>query len=639
MEGVREVATAESIDQPGAQRTAAPPFDDVYLQHRRRVFAICFSSLGNAEDAEDATQETFVKAAPHLAHFEGNVGAYLSVVARNVCCDEVRRRSLQRRAANELGRRGGREEIESRAVDRSILSRLLPRLSRTERELLLHSFAGYSYDEIADFTGSPVGTVRVRLARARKRARGLAGGAAAAILLGWRMLQHGAQRAVRAPGTAMSAVAEQAGLASGAVVTSLIAAAVAGSGLANQAQPVAVRSIAPVAASAATGPAPVPAAQGTSLGGGASVGSSAGRSSGPAQTVPLPARPAPPPPQAQSWVEGVASAPNAPDNSAQPGPALMWGHIGGGEVLFRSDDGGRSWRQLGGHGFVAGQVLVPPSFPANPTLFEVSAARGLLVSRDGGASWAASGVTVATGASPAAAAVMAASPAGHARVAADTGQGSIVVFDATSGQTVTDTPASSVSSGHLTAVVALGFAADTLLASVRTTPPPGTFNSDSPTVPAIQACPAGGGTCTSSPNHPSWSGADLQLLPVIGSDGRVAVLDGPGTVYTTSDGANFSSAMATGLTGSITASSARLIGGRLTLALQGFDASTGAPAQAVLLTPSTRTALASLPDTEASAWLLLPGATLLGGGLDLDGGSQPGVRCSHDAGGTWTNAC
>jgi len=629
------MATAQSSDNPGAQGAAAPPFDDVYLQHRRRVFAICLNSLGNADDAEDATQETFVKAAPHLAHFEGNVGAYLSVVARNVCCDEVRRRALQRRAAGELGRRGGREEIESRAVDRSVLSRLLPRLTRGERELLMHSFAGYSYDEIADRTGSPVGTVRVRLARARKRARGLASGLAGVLLVpAWRLLHHAAQRAVKAPGAALGAAADQVGLASGAVVTSLLAAAVAGSGFGQGALPVAARSGHGTAPGVAAVPGAQPASGSAPLAGGATVVAAGGRGPGPARAATAPAKPPAPGAETQTWVEGYATAPNSGDSASQPGPIFAWGHTGAGELLFRSDDGGHTWHQLAARGLVAGQVLVPPSFPADPTLFAMTASQGLLVSRDGGAGWGAAGATVAPGSSPAAAAVMAA-PDGHPRVAFDTGQRQIGVYDAVS-RTVTTLALPTAT----TNVVGLAAAGSELLASVREVPI-ASFSTDSSTVPAILACPAGASGCArpSGQQAPHWSGADLELLPVVGAPGTVALVDGPGAAYTTANGAAFSALAPSGLTGGLGAAAARMVGGVVTLVLQAFDASSGGPAQAVLLTPGGRAALPSLPNTEASAFLLLPGATLLGGGLDLDAASHPGVRCSHDAGGHWTSAC
>jgi len=630
------MAIDRSSDTDGAA-AQAPPFDDVYLQHRRRVFAICLNSLGNADDAEDATQETFVKAAPHLVHFEGNVAAYLSVVARNVCCDEVRRRTLQRRAAGELGRRGGREEIESRAVDRSVLTRLLPRLTRGERELLLHSFAGYSYDEIADRMGSPVGTVRVRLARARKRARGLAGGMAGVLLVpAWRLLRRGAQRAAQAPG-AVSAAADQAALVSAGVVTSLLAAAAAGGlGTAGaRALPTGTGVTAaqvPSTESRAAGVAGAPPVAAAPGGGTGAAGGQRSGTSGGARTASGGSRPITNlVPQGsevssdQMWVDGTSASPGS---SSQPGPIFAWGHTGAScngacELLYRSDDSGRTWQHLAANGFASGQVLVPPTFPANPTLFAMTASKGLLVSPDAGASWkpavVSSGATALPGAT--AAAVMPVAPVGHPVVAFDTGSRSVETLDATDGSTTLYTLPVGVEQ-----VVSLAYAGSLLLASAT----------DAQSFPLVLVCATftAGSQCKRT--GPAWSGNEVDLLPVAGDPGIVAVLDNPGTLYTTRDGASFTEVAATGLSGSVDARSARLLGGAVVVALQAVDQGM---VRAELLSAQAAQPLAALPDNQASTLLLLPGDAVLAGGRDLDGSSQPGLRCSHDTGGHWAGAC
>jgi hypothetical protein len=329
----------------------------------------------------------------------------------------------------------------------------------------------------------------------------------------------------------------------------------------------------------------------------------------------------------QTWVDGMSSGLGG--TAAQPsGPIFAWGHTGATctgvcELLFRSDDGGRTWQHLAAQGFMPGQVLVPPTFPANPTLFAMTPAQGLLVSRDAGASWAASGTAVLPRVH--AAAVLPLAPAGHATVAFDTGAGRIAVLDAGDGSvTWYALPAA------ITQVDSLAYSGNLLLASGR----------DAQSNPVTLTCQATVAVTSCSPVQGAWTGNAVQLLPVAGAPGTVAVLDGPGTVYSTTDGRHFSLVASTGLGGDVKAASARLVGGALRVLVEAVDPSAAPPAvQAALVAGTAVTVLRSLPDSEASTLLLVPGDAILGAGVDLDGSSQPGPRCSHDAGGSWSATC
>jgi RNA polymerase sigma-70 factor (ECF subfamily) len=67
-------------------------------RHLRRIFATCLAMLGNRADAEDATQETFVKGFASLRTLQDRrqFGAWLSQIARNHCRDLLRRRVRDR---------------------------------------------------------------------------------------------------------------------------------------------------------------------------------------------------------------------------------------------------------------------------------------------------------------------------------------------------------------------------------------------------------------------------------------------------------------------------------------------------------------------------------------------------------------
>src|ERR687898_622259 len=76
----------------GGEKSA---YDALYRRHARRVGAICLRILNNRDDAEEATQETFLRAYEALSRFNGEyrVGAWLNRIATNVCLDGLRRRA------------------------------------------------------------------------------------------------------------------------------------------------------------------------------------------------------------------------------------------------------------------------------------------------------------------------------------------------------------------------------------------------------------------------------------------------------------------------------------------------------------------------------------------------------------------
>lgn len=70
-------------------------FDELYRRHRERVTRVCYRYMNNRPDAEEASQEAFLKAFQALPRFNGQfqVGAWLARIATNVCVDNLRVRS------------------------------------------------------------------------------------------------------------------------------------------------------------------------------------------------------------------------------------------------------------------------------------------------------------------------------------------------------------------------------------------------------------------------------------------------------------------------------------------------------------------------------------------------------------------
>lgn len=143
--------------------------DDLFRRERDVILRMCRTLVGNEQDAEEAVQEAFARVAARLATLQGEPGAYLNVVARRVC-HELRRASARTLPLN-AGLDGAEPNPEEDAIRRQLLRGSWTRLSRSDRALIAGSFAGYTYDEIAERVGMSAKSVSVGLHRARARAR------------------------------------------------------------------------------------------------------------------------------------------------------------------------------------------------------------------------------------------------------------------------------------------------------------------------------------------------------------------------------------------------------------------------------------------------------------------------------------
>ena len=160
-------------------------FEALVTEHEKGVYAIAQRMTGNAEDAADMTQETFIKAYNSLSAFRGDskFSVWLYRIATNVCLDFLRSRSRKPTVSLSVEDDDG-EEVEldiadesqsperllERGLTRDAVRRGLNALSPEYRQiLLLREIQGLSYEEIADVLTLEVGTVKSRIFRARKR--------------------------------------------------------------------------------------------------------------------------------------------------------------------------------------------------------------------------------------------------------------------------------------------------------------------------------------------------------------------------------------------------------------------------------------------------------------------------------------
>ncbi|MBI5201283.1 MAG: sigma-70 family RNA polymerase sigma factor [Elusimicrobia bacterium] len=156
-------------------------FAELVRRHHPAVVGLCRSMLGDAEDADDAAQEAFLKAWRSLSGFSGgaNFGTWLYRIASNQCLDMLRARgrrptqsldALVEAEAPALEKVLGAGAPASDPVEAADLAkRLLATLPEEQRlALVLRETQGFSYEEIAETMGCSLDSVKARLKRARE---------------------------------------------------------------------------------------------------------------------------------------------------------------------------------------------------------------------------------------------------------------------------------------------------------------------------------------------------------------------------------------------------------------------------------------------------------------------------------------
>jgi RNA polymerase sigma-70 factor (ECF subfamily) len=144
-------------------------FELLVRRHTDRVWRMAWSMLRDRFAAEEAVQDTFVKAHRSLGTFRGQsaFGTWLLAICRRSCVDRLRSRTAQVIPLEEA--RALRQETASPEL-RMDLERALADLPGADREaFVLVDVLGHSREEAAVIAGVPSSTMRSRVARARER--------------------------------------------------------------------------------------------------------------------------------------------------------------------------------------------------------------------------------------------------------------------------------------------------------------------------------------------------------------------------------------------------------------------------------------------------------------------------------------
>jgi RNA polymerase sigma-70 factor (ECF subfamily) len=179
--GTARILDADSQVVERCLRGDEGAWEDLVQTHTRRVYAICYRFVGRENEAQDLTQDVFLRVFKTLGSFrsgEGSFSVWLTRLTRNLLIDHYRRTKLERATDSIEDQLGVLEEktalhgrtdgmLASREAS-EFLQAALQKLSPELREaVILRDLEELEYREIAKVLNVPEGTVKSRLNRGR----------------------------------------------------------------------------------------------------------------------------------------------------------------------------------------------------------------------------------------------------------------------------------------------------------------------------------------------------------------------------------------------------------------------------------------------------------------------------------------
>ncbi|MCW5876710.1 MAG: sigma-70 family RNA polymerase sigma factor [Anaerolineales bacterium] len=154
----------------------AAAFASLVDMYAKPVYNLCYRMLGNPQDAEDAAQETFLRAFRHLRRYDPQrkFATWLLSIAANYCIDQHRRARPTLTALDEgplepaekaPGPEGRALAREQRDEVQALLAGLAP---RDRAAIILYYWYDHSYEEIARQLSISQGALKTRMHRARR---------------------------------------------------------------------------------------------------------------------------------------------------------------------------------------------------------------------------------------------------------------------------------------------------------------------------------------------------------------------------------------------------------------------------------------------------------------------------------------
>lgn len=148
---------------------------EIYDRHVDTVYRVCFAYMKNAPEAEDMTQETFLRLISHDKPFENqrHEKAWLIVTASNLCKDTLKKWWRYSENIDDYTYLAQ----EPSETGNEVLDAILALPPDYKDAVYMYYYEGYTTVEIARHLSCPESTVRSRLSRARKQLQTTLGGA------------------------------------------------------------------------------------------------------------------------------------------------------------------------------------------------------------------------------------------------------------------------------------------------------------------------------------------------------------------------------------------------------------------------------------------------------------------------------
>jgi len=159
--------------------SVVPSWEEIVAQHSDRVYRLAYRLTGNATDAEDLTQDVFVRVFRSLSTYTpGTFEGWLHRITTNLFLDQARRKQRIRfdalsdeRAARLTSSATPHGHFDDRTFDDDVEQALAQLPPDFRAAVVLCDIEGLSYEEIAEILDAKLGTVRSRIHRGRAMLR------------------------------------------------------------------------------------------------------------------------------------------------------------------------------------------------------------------------------------------------------------------------------------------------------------------------------------------------------------------------------------------------------------------------------------------------------------------------------------
>ena len=184
------VANADTALIQRCQADDAAAFNEIVSRYKNRVHNYVCRMVGPGIDAEDLTQETFIRAYTSIRSFQSraSLNTWLFRIATNICIDFRRKNSRARTLTTSLQREDNEDDTDverefpderfdpqghflNKELGARLNEALLSLPDKHRMVVVLHDIEGLAYDEIAEIVECPLGTVKSRLFNARSALR------------------------------------------------------------------------------------------------------------------------------------------------------------------------------------------------------------------------------------------------------------------------------------------------------------------------------------------------------------------------------------------------------------------------------------------------------------------------------------